>query len=346
MRIVHIVWELGTGGVETMLVDIVNEQVKTEEVAIAVVNEHYEESLLLRIDSRCSVELCRRKRGSRNPLPWIKLNTFLYRWGPDIIHFHLEGMRKMVIHHAPKVFTIHNIHTSGVEYASYRKLFSISDGVRNITEQQGYRATTIWNGIRTANVKVKERDYYHSGNQCKIVCVGRLYTPHKGQDILIRALRIVAQQGLTNFHLDLIGDGESRAELEKLIVDCGLSDKVAILGQRDRTYVYEHLCDYNLYVMPSRSEGFGLSVAEAMCAKVPVIVCDLESVKDVVDGGRLGMIFKAADEKSLSMQIIDYMRNGVENDIIAEAREYAMEHFDIRQTARQYIQEYKKLIKK
>ena len=344
MRIVHIVWELGTGGVETMLVDVVNEQIKSETVAIAVVNQRIEESLVGQIDNRCVIKLCNRKRGSRSLLPWIRLNTFLLTWRPDIIHFHLEGMRKLVFYPAPKVFTIHNIHTSGQEYSSYKALFAISEGVRRYTERQGYNAITVWNGIDSKAIFIKKGNYYKKDSFCKIVCVGRLYTPHKGQDILIESLSLLKRQGIDNFHLYLIGEGESRNQIESLIERYAMKDKVTMMGQRDRKYIYQHLCDYDLFVLPSRSEGFGLSVAEAMCAKVPVIVCDLESTKDVVDYGRYGRLFETGNKDSLAKQIEDFLCSDVDTDLIEKALTFARDNFDIKNTASRYIEEYKKVL--
>ena len=344
MRIVHIIWDLGIGGAQTMLVDIVNAQVETGEVAIVAVNDLIDKYLLEKIDKRCTLKLIGRKVGSKNPMPWIKVNLFLRQYHPDIIHFHLEGMRKMVSHPAPKVFTIHNIWTSGKEYPKYNALYAISDGVKNHTKEQGFESTTVWNGIRTQGIKQKEGDYYHPGEVCKMICVGRLNTIHKGQDILVEALGLMLKQGISNFLLDLIGDGESRAELEELVRKLGLEEQVTFLGQRDRTYIYEHLRDYDLYVLPSRSEGFGLSVAEAMCAKVPVIVCDLEGALNVIDGGRLGRQFRTGCADSLVEQITAFIKEGTVYKQVEEAHCYAINHFDISLTAKSYIEEYKKIL--
>lgn len=329
-----------------MLVDIANIQCETEDVSISIILNMVDETLIRKIDKRVAVRLFNREKGSRSLIPWIKLNLFLFKFKPDVIHFHLDGMRKMVFHPAPKVFTIHNVHTSGIEYPKYDALYAISDGVKNYTHQQGFDATTVWNGIQTKIIKRKVGKEYKGGGICKIVCVGRIFTPHKGQDVLIQALRKLKGQGVVNYHLDIIGDGESRGQLETMISELGLQEHITLLGQRDRTYIYEHLCDYDLFVLPSRSEGFGLSVAEAMCAKVPVVVCDLEGAMDVIDGGRLGMSFKAADSISLANQIDGFLKNGADEQQTDEAFSYAVEHFDISQTAKRYIEEYKKVIKK
>lgn len=344
MKIAHIIWGLGTGGAETMLVDIVNIQAQTECVAIVVVNETVEETLFQKIDHRCKVKFCGRKLGSKNLLPWIKLNAFLLCFNPDIIHFHLPGMRKMVFHPAPKVFTIHNAYSSSAEYPKYKALYAISDGVKNYTKQQGFGSITIWNGINTSTIKQKTDNMPFKDGICKIVCIGRLHIEHKGQDILIDAINNLKEEGINNIHLDLIGDGDSREQLEKQVMMYQLCDNVTFLGQRDRSYIYQHICDYDLFVLPSRSEGFGLSVAEAMCAKVPVVVCDLEGPMGVIDGGRLGLSFKAGDAQSLAVKIKEFINDVPEKEILQEACQYVVKHFDISRTVERYIEEYKKVL--
>ena len=50
MKIAHIHWSLGTGGIETMLPDIVNEQAKTNDVALVIINDRVESSILAKVD--------------------------------------------------------------------------------------------------------------------------------------------------------------------------------------------------------------------------------------------------------------------------------------------------------
>ena len=344
MRIVHIIWGLETGGAETMLVDIINEQVKSQEVALVVVNNLINENLFSQIDKRCSVKLCHRRVGSKNPYPWVILNVFLLRYHPDIIHFHLEGMRNMVFYPAKKVFTIHNMHTSSKEYSSYKALYAISDAVKERTKEQGYASTTILNGIHPELIKVKE---YCCAKKTvfRIVCVGRLYVPHKGQDVLIEALGLLKKKQVFKFHLDLIGDGESRTQLESLIKENELEREVTIMGQRSREYIYTHLCDYDMFVLPSRNEGFGLTIAEAMCAKVPVIVSDLQGPLEVIGNGKYGTSFVNGDANDLKEKLSCFILNGVNVEQVEDAYLYSCTEYDISETAKKYLEAYNKVIK-
>ncbi len=344
MNISHIIWSLLPGGAETMLIDIVNCQVKYENVSIIIINTDVDEDLLSKIDPRCIIYQCRRNAGSKSLLPWFKLNIFTIVFKPDIIHCHLEGFSKMILYPAPKVFTIHNTHTSGKEYIYFKSLFSISKSVQNHTQLQGFPSKIIYNGIQTNQITPKKDQYiYKKGSKCKIVAVGRLYTEHKGQDLLLDALKIIRDRGYNNFHLDIIGDGPSLPILIEKIKNQNLSDVVSMLGYKSRDYIYNNLCYYDLFVLPSRSEGFGLSVAEACIAKVPVIISNLDGPMEVINS-EYGYIFECGNSESLAYSIISYLNEGANPVIVNKAYNYVIQNFDIKSTAENYISEYKKII--
>ena len=80
MRIAHIHWSLGTGGIETMLPDIVNEQAKTNDVALIIINDWVEPSILAKVNQeRVKVVLINRHEGSKNHWSIIKLNLFFWQ---------------------------------------------------------------------------------------------------------------------------------------------------------------------------------------------------------------------------------------------------------------------------
>ena len=124
MRISHIIWSLTPGGVETMLVDIINVQVLYEDVSLIIINKDIDDNLYREINKKCDIICCNRIKGSKQIVPWLKLNIELFKYRPNIIHCHLEGMRKMIFYPSTKVFTIHNTHTSGSEYKRFDGLFN------------------------------------------------------------------------------------------------------------------------------------------------------------------------------------------------------------------------------
>ena len=74
MKIAHIVWCLDTGGVESMLVNIINEQVKHENVELYIINDRIFPPLLNKISKLCKIHQCKRGEGSKQIFPIIKLN--------------------------------------------------------------------------------------------------------------------------------------------------------------------------------------------------------------------------------------------------------------------------------
>ena len=253
MKIIHALWSLGTGGTESMLADIVNEQVKEHDVYIIIVNDILSLPILNRINPKCKIIRCYRKRGSKSPIPLLKFNYYLWKIHADVIHIHMDNLGKYLwfTHGAKKVRTIHCAFGTSNDYKHYDRLFSISEGVRQFTLEQGFESTVIYNGIHPEQIKFREKSN-QIGNITQIVNVGRLQQI-KGQQLLVEAAHKLILLGHKNFRIDLIGDGENREALEKLIVDYHLERYIRLLGMKSRDFIYKNLCNYDIYVQPSLS---------------------------------------------------------------------------------------------
>ena len=108
-------------------------------------------------------------------------------------------------------------------------------------------------------------------------------------------------------------------------------------------YIYEHLHKYDIEVQPSLSEGFGLTAAEAMAAQIPVLVSDQEALLEVIDNGSCGYYFKTGDYVELSQKLIEIMRNNSNSKLLAAGKERVSEFFDVKITAKNYLNNYKEL---
>ena len=122
-----------------------------------------------------------------------------------------------------------------------------------------------------------------------------------------------------------------------------LENQVNFLGFKDRNYIYKHIKDYDLLLQPSLYEGFGLTVVEAMAAKVPVLVSNIEGPMEVIENGKFGYFFEVGNPKDLSLQIDKIIKNYGENKFILNievARKRVIGKFDIKHTAQNYINSY------
>ena len=88
-KIVHVFWSLTFGGIETMLINIANAQAEMGvDVSVIIVNDLIEPMLLHSLNRKVHVYLIKRKVGSRNVLPILRLNMILLSLRPDAIHLH------------------------------------------------------------------------------------------------------------------------------------------------------------------------------------------------------------------------------------------------------------------
>lgn len=345
MRIAHLTWSFDYGGVETMLVDIINEQVKSCDVRLYIINDYYNKELLQTLDSKVKVILINRKPGSKNVIPFAKLNLSLFSYSPDLIHCHQGNLIKALWFSWRKVLTIHNTFCPSSYFIHYQRLFCISKAVKDYAASQGFpNGKVIYNGIHTNDIDVKDTSKISEKDNIKIVCVGRLH-PDKGQRILIEALNnLVNSRHIKNVACDFIGDGESIGELKEIVDQHNLTKQIKFVGFKSREWVYSHLKDYDLFVMPSVSEGFGLTLAEACAAKLPVITSDLAGPLEVIAGGRLGIVFKHGDSMDLADKLHQFTSHPVDKSIIEKAFNFSKTHFDVTMTAQQYIYQYKELL--
>ena len=349
MRIVHIVYGLPIGGIETMLVNIANIQAESgHDIHVIIINNIIDKSLLSRIDAKVSIHCMNRKKGSRNPHPILKMNYKLWKIKPDVVHLHISSISKYIF--VPSIkrklcTTLHSLcneeNTKNIKNSG--PIFSISNSVKyDLKEKLGLNAITVTNGIDLTQISYKKKESL-SSLTFNIVQVGRLNIQYKGQDILIRAVDKRVKEG-RQVRLTLIGDGKSRAELEDLVSELGLNSIVTFLGNQSQEYVLSHLSDYDLFVLPSRFEGFGLAVAEAMAIGVPVLVSDNDGPVDIIANGRYGYIFKREDWVECASSITKIMDEYPDEKFLSAARVRIEANYTVQATAVRYLQIYEQCV--
>lgn len=150
--------------------------------------------------------------------------------------------------------------------------------------------------------------------------VGRL-SPEKGYDVLLEAVR--AAEG---FHLVLVGTGPLRSELEAQAEQLGVSERVTFTGWVPDSRAW--IETYDMFVLPSRSEGLPLTVIEAMLAERAVVATDVGGVPELIEPGRTGAIVPSEDPKALGEAIARLAADRSERDRLGKAaRANALERF-------------------
>lgn len=371
MRIAHLNWTLAYGGIETMLVNIANEQaMQGAEVYIIVINDRIKEELVNKLNSKVHLILMKRKPGARSLSSVKQLDSILSSINPDVIHIHTGSLYDVIpskwtqkksciicrtVHDIPhgsfcspfrliRLFQRLILHKGGnvMNVNRVDKVFSISKAVAaDLKNKFGVDSTVVCNGILSDTFE--KREYRMFDGELKIVQVSRLVHEKKGQDLLIQAAGKLASKGY-KLKIDLIGDGKSRNYLESLVKQFDLDRQVSFLGLKPQEYIKSHLKDYDLFVQPSRVEGFGLTAAEAMAANVPVLVSAGQGLAEVTEDDRYGWVFDNGDCDSLANQL-EYIINNY-NQCLGKARkaaEHVAANYDVKATARRYLEMYKNI---
>lgn len=345
MRILHFLWGLPNGGAENLAVDLANEQSRDNEVILFVANGRVDETVKSRISPAVRFECLGRPEGSRNPY-WLARLVFMLRMlRPDVVHSHSDSLAKLgKFIPAPMVLTVHDINIElGAASSCFAMVCCISEAVfRDVTQRYpSLVSRQVDNGVLI--------DKIATGNRIQVagvraVQISRLVHEKKGQDLLIEALAMLnSEPHQPKLRVDFIGDGPSLKYLVDLATQAGVSESCNFMGATPREKIYQALWEYDLLVQPSRYEGFGLTVAEAMAAGVAVVVSDIEGPMEIIDHGVFGQFFEAGDAQSLAKALRKAMgslgtREG--KMLLDSARRRVLEKYDVRLTSGNYCRIY------
>lgn len=146
--------------------------------------------------------------------------------------------------------------------------------------------------IKSIEKKSKEEVEDLFNNSYKtFIAIGRLEKV-KGHDLLIKAHKKLIDKGL-NHNILILGTGEELESLNSLIKENSLENSVKLLGFKNNPYKYLNKADY--YIMPSRYEGYPLSLCEAIALEKPIISTNFESANEILKNGKLGLIARLED---------------------------------------------------
>jgi glycosyltransferase involved in cell wall biosynthesis len=166
-----------------------------------------------------------------------------------------------------------------------------------------------------------------------IIGCGR-FVPLKGFDVLIKAFaRLRAERPA---RLIILGDGLLRATLQDLVRSLGIEDDVALPGYAENPQAWFAASD--LFVLPSRTEGFGNVLLEALASGVPVVSTDCPSgPRTILDSGRYGALVPVDDVEALAVAMTQAL--SAPRDALRSARvqSYLDEHFSFEPMARAYL---------
>jgi len=252
---------------------------------------------------------------------WWALARWVRAQRPDVVHAHLWAANVLsgvvAPRHTPLIWSHHNLgyHLTGFRGASSRWLWSRPDVHTFVSETSRRRhhedlrlprgrSRVIPNGIPTERFATA-----HPRPGPVIGAVGR-FVPTKGFDVLLRAAKELAP-GMPGLRVRILGDGPERESLMETARELEIYEHVSLEPWSDD--VAGFLAAVNVFVMPSRHEGFGMTLLEALATGLPCVASDLAALREV---GGDAVRWVAPDDVEALVGAI----RGVSDDAWSEAR--------------------------
>jgi len=166
------------------------------------------------------------------------------------------------------------------------------------------------------------------GEEKVIMFVGTL-RPVKGVKYLIEAMKILIDKS-KNSRLFIVGDGEERKYLENLVKELVLEKYVTFIGKVPNEKIPEYMTASDVFILPSLSEGFPVTVVEAMASGLPIIATDVRGLPEIIKDGENGFLVEPKNLEQIVDKVLllledDELREGISRNNKGKAKEYSWE---------------------
>lgn len=311
------------------------------------------------------------RRGKFDPSPLWKITRLLRRRRIDIVQPFLSpatffGLLPALTRESTTTIVTERCgvrQSRGVGYKTYRTIedwFShLADAIvpnsiagEEMLIDRGLprsRIRVIYNGINLERLTVNDeavvghRAQMSSGRHAFVAGMLASLTPAKGHATAIRAIAELRDRH-PQVRLAIVGDGPLRSQLEALVTELGLSEKVTFFGYRRD--VADLLATFDVLISASRdNEGCSNSILEAMALGVPVIATNVGGNRELVQPGETGRLVGPDDPTSLANAISRTIDEREQTQTLADhARERINSQFSLERMIRDYEDLYRQLL--
>jgi glycosyltransferase involved in cell wall biosynthesis len=230
---------------------------------------------------------------------------------------------------------------------SFTRIVAVSDAVAEELVRSGVpldRITLVENGIdATAFRNGTDRVRAELKLQSDVPVIGYVgrFAPEKGLDVLLNSI-----PGIVNYCPDaqvmLVGDGPLRNQLAELAQTLGIASRVRILGIRsDMADLYRAM---DIFVLPSRDEGFPMTILEAMAAGKAVVASSVGQIPHVIRDHETGLLVQPGARQQLTDAIVELLLSPqVRERLGLQGKRLVDEQFTAEVMAKKYFEQYRQI---
>jgi glycosyltransferase involved in cell wall biosynthesis len=325
IRITYVITRAETGGSQMHVIDLL-EGFRSEADLDLITGEEgplTESARSLRIRVRVLPELVQPISPFNDLRAASALIGHLRTGRPDLVHAHTSkaGILTRIaaaVTDTPAVFTAHTWAFAEGTSAMWKLvglpserlaaqftacIINVSEANRRLAAGSGIDkaklSLTVHNGIRDTSFRA---DPQEPTARPQIVAVGR-FVKQKDQQLLVQAMTRINQP----YKLVFVGEGPTRAVVEADVARAGLQSQIVFAGNSGE--VEQILSQSHIFVLPSRWEGFPLTILEAMRAGLPVIASDVGGVGEAVIDGHTGFLASPGDAHDLQRHIDNLLQD-------------------------------------
>jgi glycogen(starch) synthase len=177
-----------------------------------------------------------------------------------------------------------------------------------------------------------------------VLYIGQI-TRRKGPDLVVEAMPAVIERYPRASFVFVSHNPAGIAQMQAQAESLGVAGNLFFVGQVSEEEKVALLRDCDAYVLPSRYEGFGLPLLEAMACGTPLISSDIPVVNEIVQHGENGLLVPREDSQALAGAILRLAENaGLRQQLVDGGRQVLAERYDGGRLVRQVLQHYEEAV--
>jgi glycosyltransferase involved in cell wall biosynthesis len=298
------------------------------------------------------------------PFEVLILRREILKINPDIVHAHESCMpystaTALVSKKYPTLLTMHMVIKEWIRLegessiltrlitlpneryvlSKIRNVIAVSPYVKDlIGEMTQSKIYVVSNGVDFEDVE-NIRQYQLDGH---IIFYMGMLLKVKGVDILIKAIPMI-KKSIPDVHLLIAGAGKEETNLKNLLKELNVEENVKFLGVISGKKKYSYYKSADVCVLPSRFEGFGIILLEAMACGKSIVASNVGGIPTIVENEKTGLLFESGNVVDLAEKIITLLKDKELREKMGKAGRERAKEFTWEKVVERTFQIYQKI---